>query len=42
MSSGVGATLSKLPIRLTDVEPVLKPYTWAPTTGRVMPPARPS
>ena len=38
----VGAALPKSPMMATPVEPALNPRVWAPSTGRSIPPARPS
>ncbi len=41
-ASAGGATSMNVPMTEIPVLPVLKPYTWAPTTPRVTPPYRPS
>src|SRR5438874_12943960 len=42
-TAGPGACpLLKSPRTATPVDPVLNPNTWAPTTGRSIPPPRPS
>ena len=37
-----GATAVNVPMHATPVETLLKPWAWAPTIGRSIPPARPS